>query len=245
MKLLYPLKGTIKINQGFGANSAYYAKFRDRFGEPDQGHPGIDFFADLGTPVYASHDGVALYEVDSHGGEGVTISSPLTDFNGQQVHFVTKYWHFANPHIYPQFASPLFGQKAVQVKAGDLIGYADNSGAPYESSGNHLHFGLALEDVNMDLLYPHNGFDGNVDPTPFFSDKFLFLKDLSFGMGMINPDPDVFQLQERLVSQGLADFTPNGAFGPKTKAAVIAYQKKYGINPTGYVGPITRGRLNL
>lgn len=240
MKLTYPLT-SVKVNQGFGSNPDYYSRFRDKFGNPLKGHNGIDFYADLGTPVYASHDGMALYSVDSHGGEGVAILSSLSDFNGQQVHFLTKYWHFANPHIYPQFASPLFGQKSVAVKTGDLIGYADNSGAPFESSGNHLHFGLALEDINLDILNANNGFDGNVDPTPFFSDKFLFLKDLSFGMS----NTDVFQLQQRFLDEGLADYTPTGYFGLKTLSSAKAYQTKYGIVPNkGYVGPATRSRLN-
>jgi peptidoglycan hydrolase-like protein with peptidoglycan-binding domain len=34
-------------------------------------------------------------------------------------------------------------------------------------------------------------------------------------------------------------------FGPATRAAVIKFQKKYGISPAaGYVGAITRAKLN-
>lgn len=34
-------------------------------------------------------------------------------------------------------------------------------------------------------------------------------------------------------------------FGALTKGAVIRFQNKYGINPTGYVGPLTRAKLNV
>ena len=68
--------------------------------------------------------------------------------------------------------------------------------------------------------------------------KFLFLKDLSFG----SFGTDVKYLQTRL---GMPmDTWGFGIFGPKTKAAVIAYQKAHGIIQTGYVGQITRGSLN-
>ncbi|MFA6257329.1 MAG: peptidoglycan-binding domain-containing protein [Candidatus Paceibacterota bacterium] len=35
----------------------------------------------------------------------------------------------------------------------------------------------------------------------------------------------------------------DGDFGPKTKAAVITFQKLNGLVPDGLVGPLTKGRL--
>ena len=68
--------------------------------------------------------------------------------------------------------------------------------------------------------------------------KFLFLKDLQFGM----TDPDVVQLQIRL---GFSHAYQTGYFGNLTKAAVIAYQKANNITlAIGYVGQITRAKLN-
>lgn len=56
---------------------------------------------------------------------------------------------------------------------------------------------------------------------------------------------DVTELQKRLAAEGLFLVRPTGYFGPATKAAVIAYQKKYAIKPTlGFVGPLTRSMLN-
>lgn len=63
---------------------------------------------------------------------------------------------------------------------------------------------------------------------------------------------DVLALQAALRNQGLfPDKTKDpdtcrmtGIFNPCTKAALMAFQKKYGIDQTGTLGPITRKKLN-
>ena len=40
--------------------------------------------------------------------------------------------------------------------------------------------------------------------------------------------------------EGLA----TGYYGPATQRAVIRFQKKYGIDPVGFVGPATRKKIN-
>jgi len=53
-------------------------------------------------------------------------------------------------------------------------------------------------------------------------------------------------LQECLNSMNnasIGQLTPDGVFGPRTEAAVIAFQRYVGINPDGVVGPITWARL--
>ena len=68
-----------------------------------------------------------------------------------------------------------------------------------------------------------------------------FKKNLQYGsMGI-----DVWSLQRFLVSKGFGSYTPTGFFGPKTVASVKAFQARYGIQQTGTVGPITRGKLNI
>lgn len=66
----------------------------------------------------------------------------------------------------------------------------------------------------------------------------------NFGVGAVGED--VTQLQAVLIADGyLAIPTPTGTFGPKTKAAVEAFQSANGITPvSGYVGPKTRAVLN-
>lgn len=80
-----------------------------------------------------------------------------------------------------------------------------------------------------------------VDPTLDFNPstpntQYIFTRDLSFG----SVGQDVVQLQQRL---GVTPTFP--IFGPKTKAAVIAYQIANQIVPAvGYCGAITRASLN-
>jgi len=70
-----------------------------------------------------------------------------------------------------------------------------------------------------------------------------FEKNLFLGLR----DKEVSCLQEFLKSQG-SDIYPQGIvsgyFGALTKAAVMRFQAKYGILATGYVGPLTRAKIN-
>lgn len=53
------------------------------------------------------------------------------------------------------------------------------------------------------------------------------------------------QDQETQISTGIGSLGKESVyFGPKTMIAVKKFQKKYGIPPTGYVGPLTRQKLN-
>ncbi len=63
---------------------------------------------------------------------------------------------------------------------------------------------------------------------------------------------DVLALQAALLDLGFYpagvatknDCPLSGKFGPCTKAAVMAFQRHYGISPLGFVGPATRAKLN-
>ncbi|MFM7088424.1 MAG: peptidoglycan-binding domain-containing protein [Candidatus Paceibacterota bacterium] len=54
----------------------------------------------------------------------------------------------------------------------------------------------------------------------------------------------VMVLQNFLVSKGYLSGLVDGKFGPKTKAAVAAYQKANKIPQTGFVGPLTFAAIN-
>lgn len=165
LSLSYPVK-PVHVNQNFGASPSYYAKFHDQFGNPYKGHDGTDFMAVHGQPVYASIDGLASYSTDVHGGEGVTINTTeALDYPGGTCWFSVLHWHMIGDTD-PKYPKPFRG--TIAVKKGDLIGYADNTGAPYESSGDHLHLGLKPVDKNYKLLAPGNGYNGGIDPLPFF-----------------------------------------------------------------------------
>lgn len=162
--LAYPVS-PIHLNQAFGANPAHYAKFLDDNGNPQKGHMGLDLQAYTGQPVYAAHDGFAFnVGPDDHGGEGVYVRTTQPD-DARNYH-TTIYWHLL-PRNNAQFPCPIQGSKV--VKRGDQIGWADNSGAPFESSGTHLHLGLAVCDVNGNFKNRLNGFNGCIDAQPFFN----------------------------------------------------------------------------
>jgi chitosanase len=50
---------------------------------------------------------------------------------------------------------------------------------------------------------------------------------------------DVAEMQSMLIRIGYHDVTADGAFGPKTEAAVVAFQRMYGLVADGIVGPST------
>lgn len=179
----YPVK-PLHFNQHFGENAVFYSD--PKYGGV-KGHNGIDFQAYHGQPIYASHDGDAYYEFDGAQGEGVVLRThDMYDYEGGQVYFKTIYWHMADPIKEPKFASLVWkavGYKPDQtglsntfipIKRGDLIGYADNTGA---SSGDHLHFGVkpvAIGEANGAFynLEQNNGYNGAIDPAPFFDGSF-------------------------------------------------------------------------
>ena len=133
-----------------------------------RGHNGYDFGAWRGEPVYFNVigqdkiEGVCKTEIDPDGGKGVDVFYTDPD-NGKT--YKSRYWHLQNHGVYD-------GQK---IKSGDLIGWADSTGA---SSGDHLHEGLKPVNSEGENLYPDNGYYGCVDPanTPdirFYPNDFI------------------------------------------------------------------------
>lgn len=118
----WPTDSTI-ITQYFGANPAVYGQY----GLP--GHDGVDIAAAIGDPVYASADGrvYRVHLLDQNGwhnyGNHVRIE------HGDDGEYKTIYAHL----------SEVVTEQDSLVTAGDVIGYAGNSG---NSTGPHLHFGM-------------------------------------------------------------------------------------------------------
>ena len=238
LQLFYPVKPFF-ILQKFGetVNNTYY----HNNGVNVAGHNGIDFMAKHNQPVYASHDGTAYSEVDDRQGYGVVVRTTQPfDYPeyGQPTYFKTIYWHFL-PNI------PVKDGQA--VKAGDLLGYADSTGL---STGDHLHYGLkpVLLNEPPGIWYniaQNNGYMGAIDPAPYFNglfaqdinNKFIFIRNLYRGLY----SEDVKELQIRL--QMPLEFQ-TGFFGQKTFNAVMVYQTLNNISSTGFVGPLTRAKLN-
>lgn len=166
---LYPPVKPFTVIQRFGGNADYYARFRGSDGKPLKGHNGIDVVASHGTPIYAPCDGMAHWEIDPHHGEGIIIHTGVHDYKGRPTTFNVLNWHICSkddPLLKPKI--PADGN-LYPVKTGDLIAYADNTGAPFESSGDHDHIGLIPFDETLALTEPNNGFDGRINPLPYFT----------------------------------------------------------------------------
>lgn len=147
MEIRLPLKH-IHVTQPFGVN---YADFYKQLGL--KGHNGVDFRAKNGFPTYACFDGVINYcGTDSGGGVQVDIWN--------KEGYKAIYYHLQK-YIVTQ------GQ---EVKAGDLIGYCDNTGKM--TTGSHLHFGLKEVDNQGRTLNWGNGYNGAIDPAPFFTQAY-------------------------------------------------------------------------
>jgi len=145
IKLRLPLK-QIRVTQPFGVN---FVNFYTSMGL--KGHNGVDFAALSGTDCYATHDGVVTFAgKDGDGGISVTLTN-------EQDHYKTIYYHLKKVAC----------KVGDVVKAGDLVGYCDNTGR--YTTGDHLHFGLKLlDDNNFNTLDKDNGYGGAVNPAPFF-----------------------------------------------------------------------------
>lgn len=85
-----------------------------------------------------------------------------------------------------------------------------------------------------------------ISPSVSPTSSYLFSNERLITYGMKN-NTDVRELQKVLQREGVLSLSipADGAFGPITKTAVITFQKKYSINPPqGYVGPLTKAKLN-
>lgn len=237
LSLYYPCK-PYSLNQDFGNPDPKYLAMGLK------GHNGLDLFAPDGVRVRAAHSGTITY-AGLDGSNGLLIvlrTNEEYEYEKGTAYFKTLYCHLKTGSIvvHPDDV----------VHAGDLLALADNTGF---STGSHLHFGLkpvhqGEEEWQWYNLEQDNGYNGAIDPNPYLNGlyaddidpRFKFTRNLS----LYSYGTDVYELQKRLVKDGVADFTPVGVYGPKTRLAVIAFQAKYGIDQTGSVGPITRASLN-
>ena len=97
-------------------------------------HPGVDFAAELGTPIYATADGkVAVVDVKFSGyGKQVQIDHGFG--------YRTRYAHMHGFAV----------REGQNVKRGDLIGYVGNTGL---STAPHLHYEVIINGVQVDPVH--------------------------------------------------------------------------------------------
>lgn len=126
------------------------------------GHTGLDYRANVGTPVYAMHDGVILYAgYDETNGNLVQIWNELEGYK-------TMYGHNSEFKV----------KTGDIVKAGQLISLSGGTGA---GTGPHLHIGLKMTGWGGNGINNDNGYNGAIDPLPFIKLDYL-------GKNLINKD---------------------------------------------------------
>ncbi|MDQ2656877.1 MAG: M23 family metallopeptidase [Bacteroidota bacterium] len=120
-------KQLIALSSGFGLRIHPIYKVKKM-------HPGIDFAASIGTPVYATADGtITLVDVKFSGyGKQVMIDHGFG--------YRTRYAHMHDFAV----------KKGQQVKRGDLIGYVGNTGL---STAPHLHYEVFINDQRVDPVH--------------------------------------------------------------------------------------------
>ena len=94
-------------------------------------HTGVDFACGIGTPIYATADGVVKEAHRNGHGYGIVVN--LNHGNG----FETKYAHLSKAMV----------KEGQQIKRGQLIAYSGNTG---RSTGPHLHYELIKDGVKVD-----------------------------------------------------------------------------------------------
>jgi PKD repeat protein len=93
-------------------------------------------------------------------------------------------------------------------------------------------------------LLPVFSFAQVADTNPNGLSCAIISKNLAYGMRDTN-DSDVSILQDFLHDKGFLSSLPTGFFGRQTLNAVFLFQRANGISPTGYVGSLTRARIQV
>ena len=114
-----PLHATYNFTSGFGVRSD---PFRGRAAM----HPGVDLAGPMGTPVYATADGIVARSEWNNGGYGNLVEID----HGQGIQ--TRYGHL----------SRLIAQPGQSIHRGDLIGLMGSTG---RSTGSHLHYEVRID----------------------------------------------------------------------------------------------------
>lgn len=97
-------------------------------------HPGLDFTAPQGTPIYATADGV----VQTAGNVGNGYGNHIVINHGYS--YQTLYGHM----------SRLKASRGQRVKRGEVIGYVGSTG---KSTGPHLHYEVFKSRKRLDPIY--------------------------------------------------------------------------------------------
>ncbi len=237
--------------------------FRDDFGDPRGGgtrtHKGNDIIAAKMTPLVSTINGKVLFIVSPQASWGYEIC--LIDSEGYQY----DYLHVNNDTPTTDdgkggegFAYAPGIVTGASVVKGQLIGWVGDSGNA-ENTVPHLHFEIhdpsgAAFDPYQSLIVATGAYrssNNSVGITPDMRAQLEQVVDgrpddvFKTGLDVGSSGDIVRQLQISLRVLGLLEKDSiTGYYGPKTRAAVMAFQKRQGLDQLGNVGPKTRLALN-
>ncbi len=132
-------------NENLKRMASGYGWRLDPFTKAPKMHFGMDFSAEIGTPIYATGDGEVIRADSKSSGFGRHVRID------HGYGYITIYAHMNDYNV-------SVGQK---VKRGDLIGFVGNSG---RSRGPHLHYEVHL---NGERLNPVNFYYGELSADEF------------------------------------------------------------------------------
>lgn len=92
-------------------------------------------------------------------------------------------------------------------------------------------------------IMPISATVGDVDPTQTSTCVTLSSDALRYRSSDTTTNGEVSALQDFLVATSLLKSQVTGYFGLATFSAVKQFQKRTGLNPTGYVGPLTKAKI--
>jgi murein DD-endopeptidase MepM/ murein hydrolase activator NlpD len=198
---------------------------------PASKNPGTDYAVPTGTPIKAVADG--------------TITGIVTTFTGSGGRMIFQ--SFSSGHnadyLHLSRIDVVAGQ---QVKQGQVIGLVGGSGLGKENGyGAHLHFSFRVGGKptmgagNIDYEIFRGAPTSAAPAAPSVAPAKAGTR--AYPGRMLkqgeSANADVLYLQNKL------GVNPTGPFGPKTHAAVVAFQKANSLTADGIVGPKTWGKL--
>lgn len=116
-----------RISSGFGYRI-------DPIYKTEKFHPGLDFAAPMGTPIYATGDGVVEWAGFDDSGYGIHV------IIRHGYGYESLYGHMEKTRVH-------VGEK---VKRGEVIGWVGNTG---KSTGPHCHYEVIHNGVKVDPVY--------------------------------------------------------------------------------------------
>ena len=127
------------------------------------------------------------------------------------------------------------------------IRIADSAGNPYTNCTYELRVGDVIAEGSVD---DEGMIEETIDPTVDTGKLTVWLEDVprrhctwDLNIGHLDCVEWLTGVQARLNNMGYKSGPVDGIMGPITRAAVIAFQETFDLEPDGIPGPITQGKL--